>query len=93
MKLATATLTNRNAADVLAEGAAALAAGESAFDLSPLTEVDTAAVAVLLAWQRQAQAAGRSLQLTGAPAALLSLASLYGVSSLLFSTPGPRAAA
>jgi phospholipid transport system transporter-binding protein len=93
MKLATATLTNRNAADVLAEGAAALAAGESAFDLSALTEVDTAAVAVLLAWQRQAQAAGRTLHLSGAPPALLSLASLYGVSSLLFSTPGPHATA
>jgi len=59
------------------------AAGDAVIDASPLKEMDTSAVAVLLDCQRQAQAAGRPLRIVGAPAKLVDLAKLYGVDSLL----------
>ena len=37
----------------------------------------------LLAWQREAQARGGRLQLSGLPPGLLSLATVYGVAPLL----------
>ncbi len=63
------------------EGLAAVAAGGcETFDLSAVEEVDSSALAVLLAWRR---AAGRPLRLTGVPAALQSLAGLYRLDELL----------
>jgi phospholipid transport system transporter-binding protein len=64
-------------------GPALAAAGEALIDASPLKEMDTAAVAVLLACQRQAKAQGRSLRISGAPPKLVQLAQLYGVAELL----------
>ena len=72
-----------NAADVAVAGIAAIRGGDTAFDLSAVVTCDSSAVAVLLAWQREAQARGARLQLSGLPADLVSLASVYGVSSLL----------
>jgi phospholipid transport system transporter-binding protein len=83
MKLEAASITNANAGELLAEGAAAIARGEFAFDLASVTEVDTAAVALLLEWQRQAIARGGRLVLSGVPADVASLARLYGVDGLL----------
>ena len=54
-----------------------------ALDASPLRELDSAAVALLLACQRQAHAQGRHLRVVGMPAKLLQLAQLYGVEGLL----------
>ena len=59
------------------------AADEPVIDASALLELDTAAVAVLLACQRQAQTRGKQLRVTGAPDKLSQLAQLYGVSALL----------
>lgn len=72
----------------LASAAARLAepdiAGEAVtLDLSAVTRVDSAALALLLAWLRRAQAAGTSLAIVGAPTSLLQLARLYGVDTLL----------
>ena len=83
MKIEAASITNANAGELLAAGAAAIAGGELVFDLSGVTEVDTAAVALLLEWQRQAQARGARLELTGVPRDIASLARLYGVDGLL----------
>ena len=58
-------------------------ADEPVLDASGLLELDTAALAVLLACQRQAQAAGRQLRVTAAPPKLAQLARLYGVDPLL----------
>lgn len=58
-------------------------ADDAVIDASALVELDTAAVAVLLACQRQAQARGKQLRVTGAPEKLGQLAQLYGVSELL----------
>ena len=59
------------------------AAAEPVLDASALQALDTAALALLMACQRQAQAAGRTLRVTGAPPKLGQLARLYGVESLL----------
>jgi phospholipid transport system transporter-binding protein len=83
MKIEAKSITNANAGDLLVDGAAAIARGEFAFDLSAVAEVDTAAVALLLEWQRQSVARGGRLLLTGMPADIDSLARLYGVDSLL----------
>jgi phospholipid transport system transporter-binding protein len=83
MNIETASITNANAGDLLAEGRATIARGEFDFDLSAVAEVDTAAVALLLEWQRQAIAQGGRLRLRGVPADVTSLARLYGVAGLL----------
>jgi phospholipid transport system transporter-binding protein len=52
-------------------------------DASHLQVLDTAAIALLLACQRQAHAQGRSLLVTGVSDKLRNLARLYGVNELL----------
>ena len=59
------------------------AAAEPVLDASGLQALDTAAIALLLACQRQAAAAGRSLRVTNPPPKLGQLARLYGVEALL----------
>lgn len=81
------SLTNRNAATVLRDGLSRVEQGDVAIDCSALAQVDSAAVAVLLAWQRAAARRGQALALTGVPPQLQSLASLYGVDGLLGLAP------
>jgi phospholipid transport system transporter-binding protein len=83
MRLDSTSITNANAGELLQAGSAAIARGDLDFDLSAVTEVDSAAVALLLEWQRQAIARGDRLRLAGVPADIASLARLYGVDSLL----------
>jgi phospholipid transport system transporter-binding protein len=64
------------------------AADAPVIDASALADLDTAAIAVLLDCRRQAQAAGKTLQVVGAPAKLAQLATLYGVADLLALQPG-----
>lgn len=78
------TVANANA--VLQQGLAAIADGQTVIDLAPLTSVDSATVAVLLAWQRAAHLRGVSLTLQNIPSSVQSLASLYGVTELLVSS-------
>lgn len=59
------------------------AADDLVIDASALVDLDSAAVAVLLDCQRQAQARGKALRLSGAPPKLGQLARLYGVGDLL----------
>lgn len=77
------SLTVDNASAVLEAGLQAIAAGQAAIDLSEVATVDSSAVATLLAWQRAAKAAGRTLEFGTLPANLQSLAELYGVTPLL----------
>lgn len=77
------SLTNRNAATVLRDGLSRVQQGDVTVDCSALTQVDSSAVAVLLAWQRAAAQRGQSLAIAGASPQLRSLASLYGVEALL----------
>jgi phospholipid transport system transporter-binding protein len=79
----TLTLTVNNAKTALEAGLQAIKSGQTEIDLAQLTAVDSAAVATLLAWQRAAQAQGRTLTFTNLPSNLQSLAQLYGVADLL----------
>jgi phospholipid transport system transporter-binding protein len=83
MKLQTDAITNLNATRVVAEGDAAMRAGDFVIDFSTVVRCDTAAVACVLAWLRSAQAHGRKLELRAVPADLRSLARLYNVEQLI----------
>ena len=52
-------------------------------DASALRAVDSSTIALLMQAERLARAAGRTVQITGAPPKLLALARLYGVEELL----------
>ncbi len=56
-------------------------------DLERVEAVDSAGVALLLAWQRRAAAEGKPLTVAHIPSSLASLAQLYGVEELLVSEP------
>jgi phospholipid transport system transporter-binding protein len=72
-----------NAASLLQSGDSAIQGGDDQIDLSGVHRCDSSAVALLLAWERTAKARGMRLQLRGVPADLHSLASLYGVDTLI----------
>ncbi len=76
-------LTFADAGAVL-EGTRMLALPASGIvDCHAISSVDSAAVAVLLAWKRRATAESRPLAFDGIPAALALLADLYGVREIL----------
>ncbi len=52
-------------------------------DFSGVTDVDSAAVALLLDWRRVAMKRGKTLLFVNLPANLLALAELYGVAEIL----------
>lgn len=72
---------------VLNEGQAALDAlapnAPAVFDMADLEQVDSAALSVVFAWMRHANAAQRAFSLKNPPQQLLSLAAVYGVSDVL----------
>lgn len=83
MKLDVARIANENAGALLEQGLAAIRSGDTEFDLTAVKECNSAAVAMVLAWQREAGARGTVLRLTGLPANLTSLAQLYGAEGLV----------
>ncbi|MFX1763774.1 STAS domain-containing protein [Paraburkholderia sp. A1RI-2L] len=78
-----ATLNLESANATLSAGLAQIAAGASAVDCASLTQFDSSALAVLIAWQRAARERGLTLSVLNLPTALASLARAYGVDSLL----------
>ena len=82
-QLSLRSLTVANATEALAQGMAALRAGQTVFDLGTVEAVDSAAVSVMLAWQRAAAQQGISLELRNLPDQLKSLTKLYGVCTLV----------
>jgi phospholipid transport system transporter-binding protein len=77
-----ATLTHASATRALAAGLAQIEAGATAVDCAQLTQFDSSALAVLLAWRRAAQARGASLDILNVPGDLASLAQVYGIDTL-----------
>ena len=73
-------LTMRTAA---ANFARPLHAGDWTFDFGGVSEVDSSALALLLAWLRRAKARGTEVELRVLPGPLFALARLYGVDTLL----------
>jgi phospholipid transport system transporter-binding protein len=76
-------LTFQSAREALEQGAAAIGAGETVFDLAGVKAADSSGVALLLAWQRRAQGAGHRLTFINVPDNVRKLAALYGVDTLL----------
>ena len=76
-------LTMGNVTAVLEESRRAFQAPRVVVDLAGVTEVDSAALSLLLEWLRVAAAEKRSIQYTNLPHNLRTLADLYGVSDLL----------
>ena len=76
-------VTLGNVATLLDEGRRHVDDGVRAVDLGEVTEMDSALLALLLAWLREARARGRTLEFVRLPAALRTIAQLYGVETLL----------
>lgn len=76
-------LTIDSAKSALDMGLQAIENGQTNIDLAELTAVDSAAVAVLLAWRRAALARSQLLAFHNIPPALASIAELYGVAEIL----------
>jgi len=76
-------VTLANVAALLEEGRRHVEEGVESIDLQGVTEMDSALLALLLAWQREAKSRDRSLTLANPPQALSTIARLYGVDTLL----------
>jgi phospholipid transport system transporter-binding protein len=61
-------------------------------DLAGIEEADSAAVSLLLEWQREARARGFHVVYANLPQAIVSLAEVYGVSALIPSSERNAAA-
>lgn len=76
-------ITMNNVTAVLEESARVFVGRRLVIDLSKVSEVDSAALSLLLEWRRTARAGNREITFTQLPANLKSLADLYGVFELL----------
>jgi len=76
-------LTLRTAAGLLARGRQVFVEPVSKVDLSAVTDVDSAALGLLLEWLREARSEQREIVYLNIPENLKSLGSLYGVLDLL----------
>ncbi len=79
----TATLQEAAALAAALPAAVAEGSGVLSIDASVLRSVDSSTLALLLQARRLAQAAGRTVVVSGAPPKLRQLAQLYGVDELL----------
>ncbi|HTP62287.1 MAG TPA: STAS domain-containing protein [Burkholderiales bacterium] len=80
-------LTLANVAAALREGNDAIGAGARCVDLGGVGELDSSALALLLAWLREAKRRGGELAFTNLPQGLTTIARLYGVADLLPAAP------
>ena len=76
-------VTLANVAALLEEGRRHLAEGVRTVDFGEVSEMDSAALALCLAWLRDATAAGGAITFSNLPESLLTIARLYGVHGLL----------
>ena len=76
-------VTMDNVTAVLAEGMQLFKGTRVVVDLKAVTEVDSAAVSLLLEWRRAAAKENRRIAYENVPANLESLAELYGVAHLI----------
>lgn len=76
-------VTLGNAAALLEEGRRHIAEGVQTVDLGEVNEMDSALLAVLLAWLRDARSREKQLSFVNLPASLRTIAQLYGVDRLI----------
>jgi phospholipid transport system transporter-binding protein len=81
--LVSGPITLANVAALLEEGRRHLAEGARSVDFAEVTEMDSAALALCLAWLRDAKAAGGAISFSNLPDSLQTIARLYGVHDLL----------
>ncbi len=82
-------VTLGNVAALLDEGRRHLAEGVQLVDLGEVTELDSALLALILAWTRDARGHERQIAFANLPQSLRTIARLYGVERLL---PTPETA-
>ena len=85
--LVSGALTLANVAAVLREGSAVIGEGVRTVDLAEVGELDSSALALMLAWMREAKRQNRELQFANVPQGLTTIARLYGVADLLPASP------
>jgi len=85
--LVSGALTLASVAADLAQGKEAIAAGARSVDLAGAGELDSSALALLLAWLREAKRLDRALSFSNLPQGLTTIARLYGVADLLSGSP------
>ena len=85
--LPTGPLTMDSVATMLSASSEAPLPATGVIDLERVEAVDSAGVALLLAWKRRAAAEGKPLAFAHLPPSLASLAQLYGVEELLAAEP------
>lgn len=80
-------ITMETVAGLLEEGRTLCGGADCAcsriLDLNEAAPVDSAALALVLAWMRAAQSRGREVRIEGIPEQLRSLAALYGIGDFL----------
>ena len=84
------SVTMANVEALLEDGTQRIQGERVTVDLAGVTEVDSAALSLLLEWRRRAAAANRAIDYVNLPANLRSLAELYGVTGLLGEAGGER---
>ena len=85
--LVSGSLTLASVTAALGEGNAAIAQGVRSVDLGEVGELDSSALALLLAWLREAKRLNRELTFANLPQGLTTIARLYGVAELLPASP------
>jgi phospholipid transport system transporter-binding protein len=81
--LVSGPVTLANVTALLEEGRRHLAEGVQTIDLAEVSEMDSALLALLLAWLRDASAGGHVVVFANLPESLRTIARLYGVDGLL----------
>jgi len=76
-------MTVAEAESLLEEGRPQIQSPLTIIDLAGVTEADSSALAVLFGWAREAAGRNVRIEYLNAPANLLSLAEVYGVSDFL----------
>lgn len=76
-------VTLGNAATLLEEGRRHIAEGVQTVDLGEVNEMDSALLAVLLAWLRDARSRDKKLSFVNLPESLRTIAQLYGVDRVI----------
>ncbi len=72
-----------NANVILNQSKSLLMTSSIEVDFSAVTDVDTAAISLIMEWQRRAIASNCKVTFTSLPADLTSLATLYGVTEFI----------
>ncbi len=72
-----------NASDVLKDSLALAMPDNLIVDFAEVTGVDTAALSLVMEWQRRAKLSNQQVSFTNLPESLVSLAALYGVTDFI----------